>query len=828
MIRIKIAVLSQMILLSGILTGCKNSDHADLPVSYSGIYPSLAYYNLEGECGAGALVPWADRLWLVTYGPHLPFGSSDKLYEITPGLHQLIRNESQGGTHANRMIHRESRQLFIGPYVIDELGKVRVIPFTDAPGRYTGNARHLFDPSDKLYIGTMEEGLYEVNVKTLKVKTLYPDGNVKKEKGDDTSANIDVSILPGAHGKGIYSGQGVVVYSNNGEASDEALSSFDIESGVLAEWDGRNWKVIRRNQFMEVTGPGGIFGNDNPAFDPIWVTGFDHKSIIIGVRDDGRWNFYRLPKASHSYDGAHGWNTEWPRIRDVGTAKDPEYLMTMHGMFWHFPRDFRQGNTSGIRPRSAYLKIIGDFTRWNNLLVFGCDDAAQKEFLNKRRAKGTILGPGQSNSNLWFTSLELPDSLGPNNAEGAVWMKEKTEAGVPSEPFLFAGWEKRCAWVHNYGSDEALIRFETDKEGNRIWEPLLTVKAGNGESKFIGFDADSPGEWIRVISDSHVIATVHFSYADTERRGVEPSDIFDGLAEVDDTLGTGGLLYGLGDNRRSLGISVFRFEDGRNEQVGYYELAGNMELLGRNDQETLEFINEKFTIPANVVSMEGSSVLITDDKGRRWRLPAGNPGFAGLTESSLLRICREVVTERDLFNCMGTFYELPAENADGFAKIRPIASHNYRIHDYCSFRGMLIMTGISDTRGKENPHIIRSADGKAALWAGAIDDLWKMGKPVGVGGPWKNSSVKAGEPSDPYLIGLYDKRTLYLSHNSSSGIGFVIEADPDGSGSWMTYRKICVEPGVGQEFIFPDNFQARWIRFSTDHDCTATAFLVYQ
>ena len=75
---------------------------------------------MEGECGGGAVVPWADRLWLVTYGPHLPFGSSDKLYEITPDLKQIIRKESIGGTPANRMIHNESNQLFIGPYAIDE------------------------------------------------------------------------------------------------------------------------------------------------------------------------------------------------------------------------------------------------------------------------------------------------------------------------------------------------------------------------------------------------------------------------------------------------------------------------------------------------------------------------------------------------------------------------------------------------------------------------------------------------------------------------------------------------------------------------------------
>lgn len=30
----------------------------------SGIYPKLAFYNNEGECGTGAVVPWAGSLWL--------------------------------------------------------------------------------------------------------------------------------------------------------------------------------------------------------------------------------------------------------------------------------------------------------------------------------------------------------------------------------------------------------------------------------------------------------------------------------------------------------------------------------------------------------------------------------------------------------------------------------------------------------------------------------------------------------------------------------------------------------------------------------------------
>src|ERR1044072_768117 len=96
----------------------------------SGIYPHLAAFNGDRECGIGAVVPWAGKLWMITYPPHAPGASRDKLYEIDESMNVTIRPESVGGTHAARMIHRESRQLIIGPYFIDEKGAVRVVDRT--------------------------------------------------------------------------------------------------------------------------------------------------------------------------------------------------------------------------------------------------------------------------------------------------------------------------------------------------------------------------------------------------------------------------------------------------------------------------------------------------------------------------------------------------------------------------------------------------------------------------------------------------------------------------------------------------------------------------
>lgn len=812
-----------------LFTGCSAQEKKEIPTNISGIYPHLAYYNNEGECGTGAVVPWADRLWVITYGPHLPNGSSDKLYEITPALQLIVRDESIGGTPANRMIHKESNQLFIGPYAINDKGSVRAVPYSAMPGRHTGNARHLTDPANKMYYGTMEEGFYEVDVHSLEVKTLYTDGNKNRGKDNDTDAGPQNALLPGVHGKGLYSGQGHMYFTNNGEGTQEALKKFDVEAGVLAEWDGKDWKTVRRNQFVEVTGPGGIYGNANPATDPVWATGWDYKSIFVGVRDAEKgWAFFRLPKASHSYDGGHGWNTEWPRIRNIGTDAHPDYLMTMHGLFWQFPGTFTVDNTAGIRPRSAYLKVIGDFTRWNDGLVFGCDDSAQKEFLNKRKAKGDIEGPGQSNSNLWFTSLSKPDELGPATAEGAVWAKEKVKAGEVSEPFLFSGWKNRSCWIRNGGKETVTFSLEVDVAGNNQWSKLKDVKVEPGKAVLIPFTSTEKGEWIRVKADKETYTTVSFNYATPDTRTSAIDNMFTGLTRVDNNNSTGGLLYGLGDNRRALGLLANTTTHGTVTETGYYEMGEKLELIRKEDTETSDLIRSRFAIPQQAVAIDNSSVLIIDDDGRRWRLPLGNEAYKPLTEKALLRICREVATERDLFNCMGTFYELPAENADGYAKIRPVSSHDFRINDYASYRGMLLLTGITPEEGKDNPHIIISNDRKAAVWAGVIDDLWKLGKPVGKGGPWKDSHVTKGVPSDPYLFGFYDKKELALSHQQDKAVTFSIELDPTGNSDWMVYEEITVQPDETFKKAFPQGMEARWIRFTPDSDGKATAWLEYK
>lgn len=73
------------------------------PAAFSGVYPRLAVTNAgPDEVGIGAIMPWADKLWYVTYPAHVFLGGIDKLYELDAALHLTARPESVGGTIYDR------------------------------------------------------------------------------------------------------------------------------------------------------------------------------------------------------------------------------------------------------------------------------------------------------------------------------------------------------------------------------------------------------------------------------------------------------------------------------------------------------------------------------------------------------------------------------------------------------------------------------------------------------------------------------------------------------------------------------------------------------
>ncbi|HIQ20976.1 MAG TPA: hypothetical protein EYH34_07045 [Planctomycetes bacterium] len=782
----------------------------------SGIYPHLATFNQpadpadrphHGECGIGAIAPWAGRLWYITYPQHKTTGSNDKLYEVDDGMNVTVRPESVGGTHACRMIHRQSNQLIIGPYFIDAGRRVRSVDLRKLRGRMTAVMRHLTDPANKVYFFDMEGAIYEVNVHSLEVQKLFG------------------KPIPGFHGKGGYTAQGRVVIANNGESGDRRAyrhllaggpPASEDEVGALAQWDGSRWEVVERKQFTDVTGPGGIEGSPDRG-SPLWAIGWDKRSVILKLLDGGRWYTFRLPKGSHTFDPRHGWFTEWPRIRQVAPGR---LMMCMHGTLFDFPPAFSARRTGGIRPISTLLRVVPDFCQWNGRVVLGADDASMMG--------NPLCGQGQSN--LWFGTVGQLSRFGPRSGWGGVWVGDEVEADQVSLPFLVAGYDQRVLHLAVRAGGPVRFRLEVDRQGRGEWEVwrVVTVQPPYG---YEVLPRRLSAQWMRIRAGQPCRVTAYFHMFSTRPREPDQPSRFSGLVHAGRA---GGYAVGLirpAAHNRSLQLVARRVgPDGRVSKTQYFEVQlsedGRRLVFVRPQQDrTQEVI--KVACVKTPYDVDRASVILTGRGGRRYRLPKTDPGFDAPFPFGWPRGVREAVTERYLANIHGTFYEIPRAGyiEPDVQRIKPVCTHRKIIADFCTWRGLLVLSGVRLDASPDG-HVF-SADDGTGLWFGAIDDLWKLGKPVGRGGPWYDSPVKAGEPSDPYLMTGYDRKRLALSHDQPTAVSFTLEVDFDHR-YWRPFGQLRVPPGKELHYEFPEGFHAHWIRLTADRDCRATAVFTYE
>ena len=178
---------------------------------------------------------------------------------------------------------------------------------------------------------------------------------------------------------------------------------------------------------------------------------------------------------------------------------------------------------------------------------------------------------------------------------------------------------------------------------------------------------------------------------------------------------------------------------------------------------------------------KSSVVLRALVKGQwqRYLLPMASHTWNHAWNTEWTRI-RHAVTERLLMDAHGMFYELPAFTYGGHIwGIRPICTHLRVVPDFCSWRGLFVMASDQIDHDQGQP--------QSGLWFGNIDDLWRMGKPTGWGGPWWNTPVKAGEASDPFLMTGFDKKVVHITHEAEGTVRFDLEVDFLGDGSWKPY-----------------------------------------
>lgn len=456
-------------------------------LNISGVLPHLAvkatHLPTRTETGIGALLPWAERLWFVTYVAHKK-GSGDGtgLFYIDDAFTLHKHPESVVGTYANRMVHRESHSIIIGPHVIDAEGRVRTFhELVDV--RLTAACRHLQDPANKVYLLGMEGEFYEANVRTMEVTFLA-----------DLIKELAVHGKTYPHFKDAFTNHGRVVVANNSYYPKDFIDPDDC-NGRLAEWDGKTWTIIERTQFNTVTGR-----SDCSHLGPAtFAVGQDRASAILKVFLPATgWQTYRLPKATHTQD--HAYTTEWPRIREVESER---WLMNASGMFYEMAAMTYGDRVWGVRPVCSHLRIIGDFCSWNGLLVMAGDQTTPINDAN--------LEAGQPQANLWFGKTDDLWQFGKAAGWGGPWWEQTVELGTVSDPFLMTGFEHKCLHVASADGSPVAIDVEIDFMGNGRWVRYASLAADEGYVHHV-FPTGFSAHWVRLVSRCHGTLTAQFVY----------------------------------------------------------------------------------------------------------------------------------------------------------------------------------------------------------------------------------------------------------------------------------------------------------------------------
>ncbi|GFR66434.1 hypothetical protein ElyMa_001970300 [Elysia marginata] len=420
----------------------------------NGIFPDLSVSASSGpvrsEDGIGALMPWLDKLYMVSYLSFHNAGSRAGFYAIHPNFTKELL-VSHNSTYANRLLHRQTNRIIIGAWTVDLQGKIRV--FEDLLNvRVGATAEHLEHPDEMVYHLSMDGPLYECSVMTMACKKLF---HLPK------TLNMPKGEQP--HFKAAHTMNGRLVVATNTFFQPDFMG--EAEGGRLAEWEGpgHEWKILEKTAFVEITGRRN-FGK------VIYAVGWDFRSVILKVYcgDEG-WRTYRLPKASHAYDQA--WQTEWPRIREVETER---YLMDAHGMFYELSPLGWAGSTWGVRPISQHLRMVPDFASYRGFLVLAGNQVSS--ILDNN------IVTGQAQSGLWFGKTDDLWSFGKPQGWGAVWRNDTINGHAVSDPYLMTGFDKKILHLILHDKEHKSVKFTLEADitgtaGHRGMEDWVTVES---------------------------------------------------------------------------------------------------------------------------------------------------------------------------------------------------------------------------------------------------------------------------------------------------------------------------------------------------------------
>ena len=444
---------------------------------------------IRSECGIGALMPWADKLWITTYPDENGNGGGMGLWSLDEDGNMVLVSETNG-THAGRACSGD--YAFIGEHKIHRDGTVirmtgfgadvRITAWAKVPGQTPDSNGNVW-----VYALGMDGSIFRVKDSASPTVTFV--GN----------AAAGLGIVGQPHFKAMWGTPKRLYVVSNINFPDGRAGYLDLTTlgGTLA-WTRLDTGVATGASHIEVAGSYDGNGHVFALGQDQW-TGFLH---LIHGNDAGPARRFLIPLASRQQ--VKGWQQEWMRIRQADTTE--RYLMDFHGCYYALSPflDSTDGNdsqTTGFPRLEAlgmHTRTTTDFAVFDGKLWLGSNSSSTQ-------SSNKYPNAGQSASILWSVASvdELLSMTRKPRASGAFYWQKAIPAATESEPMLARGYDKKVILIKNGTASTSSTITVYGYWGDRK-QAIGTVAVAGGELKTFPIPDGVHPDWVSVSSSAAI------------------------------------------------------------------------------------------------------------------------------------------------------------------------------------------------------------------------------------------------------------------------------------------------------------------------------------
>jgi hypothetical protein len=158
-----------------------------------------------------------------------------------------------------------------------------------------------------------------------------------------------------------------------------------------------------------------------------------------------------------------------------------------------------------MKPLATHAKRITDFASWRGLFVMsGINNSAM--------TGGHIYRTDKGDAALWFGDVDDIWRMGEPRGTGGPWKNSAVTAGVVSDAYLMAGYNRKVMILQHEASETVKFKVEVDFLGDNSWLTYSEFSVEAGKVFKYEFPEGYQAHWVRLSTDRDVTATAQFVY----------------------------------------------------------------------------------------------------------------------------------------------------------------------------------------------------------------------------------------------------------------------------------------------------------------------------